>query len=256
MSRSDSGEGTRSSFIFPRSLIVDADLGGFTPTTPHPQPKRTTKSQKNSKLNGRITSEAGPSSKPTKASRSLAARKTATRARNRASPTDDDDNSDVQEVVQKDQVEQMDADMADAEDEDIQMVDVAKGKKGATELAALSPSANGKPAAKGKGKGQVPAARSKKASPGGDTIDVDAVQEYEELDDDKDHVVRRAILAHRVGMMKDNNTTEMARLQERLRLVSCLAFFLIKEFSSVFPDAGTVTVVDGETGGVAANTRN
>ena len=27
-------------------------------------------------------------------------------------------------------------------------------------------------------------------------------------------------------------------------------------FSSVFPDAGTVTVVDGETGGVAANTRN
>jgi len=223
MSRSDSGEGTRSSFIFPRSLIVDPDLGGFTPTTPHPQPKRTTKSQKNSKLNGRITSEAGPSSKPTKASRSLAARKTVTRARSRTSQTDGD-NSDVQEVVQKDQVEQTDADMADAEDEDIQMVDVAKGRKGATDLAALSPSANGKPATKGKRKGKVPAGRSKKTSLGGDTIDVDAVQGYEELDDDIADVAQRAILAHGGGTRMDRDSTEMARLQERLRLVSCLAF--------------------------------
>ncbi|KAF8350512.1 hypothetical protein F5887DRAFT_1208823 [Amanita rubescens] len=183
MSRSDSGE----------------DLGGFTPTTPHPQPKRTTKSQKNSKLNGRITSEAGPSSKPTKASRNIAARKTVTRARNRASPTDDD-NSDVQE------------------DEDIQMVDVAKSKKGTTDLAALSPSSNGKSAAKGKGRGKVPGGRSKKTSPGGDTIDVDAAQGYEELDDDIADVAQRAILAHGGGTRKDRDSTEMARLRERLRL--------------------------------------
>lgn len=226
MSQSDSGDGTRSPFSFPHSLIVDPDLGGLSPTTPHPQPRRTAKSQKNSKLNGRITSEAGPSSKPTKAPRKLAVKKTATRARNRASQTDDD-NSDVLEVVQKDQVEQMDADMADAEDEDIQMVDLGKGKKGATDSAALSPSANGKPATKGKGKGKgkIPAAKLKKASPGGDTIDVDAVQGYEELDNDIDDVVQRAILAHGGGTKKDKSSAEMARLQERLRLVSRLVWF-------------------------------
>ena len=121
-------------------------------------------------------------------------------------------------------MEQTDADMADAEDEDIQMVDVAKGRKGATDLAALSPSANGKPATKGKRKGKVPARRSKKTSPGGDTIDVDAVQGYEELDDDIADVAQRAILAHGGGTRMDRDSTEMARLQERLRLVSCLAF--------------------------------
>lgn len=204
-------------FASPSSLTLHPDLGGFAPTTPHPPPKKPTRSQKNVKSNGRIASEAGPSSKSTKAPRQPLARKTVAHARNRASPTDDDD-SDVQEVVPEDEVEQVD--MADAGDEDIQMVDVAVGKKGAAPLASI---ANGKPTAKGKGKTKVPAARSKKTSPGGYTIDVDAFQERDELDDDVNDVVQRAILVQGRGIKKDSQ--EVVRLQEKLCRVSCWAFF-------------------------------
>ncbi|KAF8723427.1 hypothetical protein AX14_009273 [Amanita brunnescens Koide BX004] len=186
------------------------DLGGFKPTTPHPPPKRTTRSQKNVKPNGRIAAEVGQSSKSAKAPGLPVARKTAGHKAFRV----DHDGSDVQEVVLEDEVEQVDADMADAEDEDIQMVDVATGKKGATPLA---PIANGKPTGKGKGKAKVPAARSKKTSPNGDTIDVDAFQERYELDDDVNDVAQRAILVHAGGSKKDKDGQEVARLQEKLR---------------------------------------
>lgn len=203
---------------FPSSLILHPDLGGFAPTTPYQPPKRPTRSQKNVKPNSR---EAGPSSKSTKAPRQPLARKTASHARNGASPTDDDDD-DVLEVVPEDEVEQVDADMADAGDEDIQMVDVAVGKKGAAPLAAI---ANGKPAAKGKGKTKVPAAKSKKTSPGGYTIDVDAFQDRDELDDDVNDAVQRAILVQGRGNKKDKDNQEVVRLQEKLRRVSFQSFF-------------------------------
>lgn len=125
------------------------------------------------------------------------------------------------EVVPEDEVEQVDADMADAGDEDIQMVDVAVGKKGAAPLAAI---ANGKPAAKGKGKTKVPAAKSKKTSPGGYTIDVDAFQDRDELDDDVNDAVQRAILVQGRGNKKDKDNQEVVRLQEKLRRVSFQSF--------------------------------
>ena len=115
-------------------------------------------------------------------------------------------------------MEQVDADIADAGDEDIQMVDVAVGKKGAALLASTP---NGKPTAKGKGKTKVPAARSKKTPPGGRAIDVDAFQERDELDDDVNDAVQRAILVQGRGTKKDKDSQEVVRLQEKLRRVSC-----------------------------------
>ncbi|KAK2466739.1 hypothetical protein APHAL10511_000997 [Amanita phalloides] len=186
------------------------DLGGFLPITPLPPPRRTTKPRKNA------NSEAGPSSKPSRAPKAAGASKKAANPRKKQPSTNDND-SDVQEVIQEDEVEQTGT--GNTNGEDIEMVDVTNGKKGAAGSTTVAHSVNGKSAGKGKGKAKAPATKTKIISPEAAAIDVDAVERLEELEDEMDVAQEtvRAVVAPRGGGIKDKNSREVAKLQERLR---------------------------------------
>ncbi|KAF8627725.1 hypothetical protein AX15_004269 [Amanita polypyramis BW_CC] len=181
------------------------DLGGFAPLTPHLPQKRTVKARTNGKANARTATEAGPS-RPPRASRAVA-RKRATTTRNKVSPTNDDNNSDVQEVQESEGVE---AETANAEDEDVQMVDVSKGGKGVSSSGTTGLNAYGKSGVKGKGKARV--AKAKKLPLETDAIDVDAVEEDEEIEDEMNYAAQETSRA-----LLNKKDKELAKLQEKFR---------------------------------------